>query len=169
MAQVFRRMGRRGPVDLLFTGIRGFRIPPLFFAFSTLDPFLVNAPLDDLARPQRLMADPREALSWGRLLGARAVVPCADGGAPWYWREGMGPRYPGYPGLPVEGASTLEENPDADPFPERLEWERARVPHAPKALLLRPGEAVTAHPGGLQRVIHPRFRWPFEDLAAHGR
>ena len=162
MAHVFRKVGKAGPVDVLFTGIRGFRIPPLFFAFSTLDPFLVNVPLDELSRPQRLMADPREALRWGKLLHARAVVPCADGGAPWYWREGMGPRYPGYPGTPVEGANMLEENPDADPFPERLEWERARVSNAPEALLLRPGEGLTVRAGAIQRVVHPRFRWPFQ-------
>jgi len=164
MAGVFRRVARGGAVDLLFTGIRGFRIPPLFFAFSTLDPFLANAPLDDLARPQRLMADAREALRWGTLLGAKAVVPCADGGAPWYWREGMGPRYPGYPGVPVEGASQREENPDADPFPELLVSERARRGHGPQALLLRPGEAVTLQRGRALQVPHPRFLWPFQSL-----
>ena len=47
----------------------------------------------------------------------------------------------------VEGASTLDENPDADPYPERL----LEVRHAakqrrplPEPLLLRPGESVTA-------------------------
>ncbi|MEN9799321.1 MAG: hypothetical protein RL653_3017 [Pseudomonadota bacterium] len=165
MRAVCKRVRRGGPVDLVFTGIRGFRIPPLFFAFSTLDPFLVNVPLPDLVRPQRLMADPREALTWGRLLGARAVIPCADGGAPWYWREGMGPRYPGYPGVPVEGASTADENPDADPFPERVLTERSRLEGAPPALVLRPGEGLTLERGAARRVAHPRFPWPFGDAS----
>ena len=97
--------------------------------------------MDALTRPQELMATPEEALEYGARLGAKYVVPCADGGAPWYWREGMGPRYPGYPGHPVEGASALEENPDADPFPERLFEIRAPRQSGPKPLLLRPGEA----------------------------
>lgn len=166
MRDVCKRVRRGGPVDLVFTGIRGFRIPPLFFAFSTLDPFLVNVPLPELVRSQRLMADPREALSWGKLLGARAVIPCADGGAPWYWREGMGPRYPGYPGVPVEGASTADENPDADPFPERVLEERERVEGAPPALVLRPGEGLTLDQGTAKRVTIPRFRWPFGSAPA---
>ena len=153
-------------MDLVFSGIRGFRIPPLFFAFSTLDPFLANVPLPELVRPQRLMADPREALNWGKLLGARAVIPCADGGAPWYWREGMGPRYPGYPGVPVEGASTAEENPDADPFPERVLAEREQMKGAPPAVVLRPGEGLTLNRGTARRVKLPRFRWPFGDAPA---
>ena len=105
MRDVCRAVRKEAPVDVLFCGIRGFRLKPLFYGFTTLEAFLVNVPLQALTRPQRLMAGPEEALEYGRLLGARDVVPCADGGAPWYWREGMGPRYPGYPGEPVGGAS----------------------------------------------------------------
>ena len=107
-------------MDVLFCGVRGFRLAPIFFGFTTLDAFLVNVPRGALTKPQQLMAGPEEALRYGELLGARYVVPCADGGAPWYWREGMGPRYEGYPGEPVSGASLMDENPDADPYPERL-------------------------------------------------
>jgi L-ascorbate metabolism protein UlaG (beta-lactamase superfamily) len=182
-----------GPVDVLFCGIRGFRLRPLLYARTTLTPFLAGVPLDALTEPQQLMADPAEALAYGALLGARWVVPCADGGAPWYWREGMGPRYPGYPGTPVEGASTLEENPDADPFPERLAdvaaaaspARRARVgagrvregrgeaagrgvDAGPGALLLRPGEAVRwrGRVRAPERLSAPGFTWPFGARAA---
>lgn len=156
MAEVCRLAARGGPVEVLFCGVRGFRLEPIFFGFTTLDAYLVNVPADALTRPQQLMAGPREALAWARALGASALVPCADGGAPWYWREGMGPRYPGYPGLPVDGASWQEENPDADPFPERVALARRRGD--PEVLLLRPGERVV--PGAPARPLLGQ-RWPF--------
>lgn len=162
MRQVCEAARRTGPVDVLFCGIRGFRLAPIFYGYTTLDAYLVNTPLDALARPQQLMADPAAALDYGTLLGARHVVPCADGGAPWYWREGMGPRYPGYPGEPVSGASHHDENPDADPYPERLAEVRARRGAGPRALLLRPGEAFSLGRAGAPRVLRADgFRWPF--------
>lgn len=167
MAQVCRSVRREGAVNVLFCGIRGFRLRPLFYAFSTLDAFLVGVPRAQLTVPQQLMAAPGEALHYGALLGARYVVPCADGGAPWYWREGMGPRYPGYPGEPVEGASTRDENPDADPYPERLvalaAERRGKGKRGPEALLLRPGDAVRWRGDAAPRVVRqPGFTWPFE-------
>jgi L-ascorbate metabolism protein UlaG (beta-lactamase superfamily) len=162
MESVCRELREEEPVDVLFCGVRGFRLEPLFFGYTTLDAYLVDVPLDALTQPQQLMAGPEEALRYGELLGARYVVPCADGGAPWYWREGMGPRYPGYPGEPVSGASTRDENPDADPYPERLEQVRRREGHGPKALLLRPGEALAWRGRkAAERVHYPGFRWPF--------
>ncbi|MCA2977555.1 MAG: MBL fold metallo-hydrolase [Myxococcaceae bacterium] len=150
---------RGGPVDVLFCGVRGFRLRPLLFGFTTLDAFLVNVPPGALTTPQRLMAGPAEALEYARRLGARWLVPCADGGAPWYWREGMGPKYPGYPGEPVEGASRLDENPDADPYPERV----AAFRHEgdPEVVVLRPGEVLR---DGRARAA-PGFHWPFAALA----
>jgi len=147
-------------VEILFCGVRGFRVKPIFFSFTTLDAFLVNVPSSELTQPQQLMADAAEALEYGKLLKARFVVPCADGGAPWYWREGMGPKYPGYPGTPVEGASTHDENDDADPYPERLGDVAKRG--APRALLLRPGE----HWSGTVTRTAP-FTWPGWTRSSH--
>ncbi|WNG20200.1 MBL fold metallo-hydrolase [Cystobacter fuscus] len=170
MEGVCRALREEAPVDVLFCGVRGFRLEPLFFGYTTLDAYLVDVPVDALTRPQRLMAGPEEALRYGELLGARYVVPCADGGAPWYWREGMGPRYPGYPGEPVSGASTQDENPDADPYPERLEEVRRRERHGPRALLLRPGEALAWRGRkSPERLQYPRFQWPFGAPPEPGR
>lgn len=167
MRTVCDEVRREGAVELLFCGIRGFKLRPLFFAATTLEPFLVDVPREALQVPQQLMADPFEALEYGARLGARYVVPCADGGAPWYWREGMGPPYPGYPGTPVPGAGGHEENPDADPYPERLiEAHRAR-PGTPAPLLLRPGEGLrwrgTRAP---ERLRFEGFTWPFPESHA---
>lgn len=157
MVDVCRRLRREG-VDVLFCGVRGFKLRPIFFGFTTLDAFLVDVPLELLSTPQQLMADAREALEYAGRMGARYLVPCADGGAPWYWREGMGPKYPGFPGVPVSGASTWEENPDADPFPERVR--EARWPGAPEVLLLRPGESFAWKRRPLVSRSEP-FEWPF--------
>lgn len=158
MARVARRVRQAGGVDLLFCGVRGFKLKPIFFGFTTLDAFLVDVPLEALTTPQQLMADGETALSYAKALGATALVPCADGGAPWYWREGMGPRYPGYPGTPVEGASHWDENPDADPFPERV----SAKPGDPRVLLLRPGAEVRWRWARRPEVTHRApFDWPF--------
>lgn len=153
MAQVAKQAG---PVDVLFCGVRGFKLKPIFFGFTTLDAFLVDVPLDALTTPQQLMADGDTALGYAKALGATRLVPCADGGAPWYWREGMGPRYPGYPGTPVTGASDWDENPDADPYPERVV---AKGP-GPKVLLLRPGAEVSWRRSP-QTTHRAPFEWPF--------
>ncbi|WP_193409803.1 MBL fold metallo-hydrolase [Myxococcus hansupus] len=166
MSAVCQRVRREAPVDVLFCGVRGFRLAPIFFGFTTLEAFLVNVPREALTAPQRLMAGPEEALRYGALLGARYVVPCADGGAPWYWREGMGPRYDGYPGEPVSGASHLDENPDADPYPERLIEVRRTVKDAPRPLVLRPGESLRWRGARAPEVLrHPGFTWPFGSAA----
>ncbi len=136
------------PVTHLFCGVRGFRLLPIFYSFTTLDAFLVNVPLDELTQPQQLMADGADALRYAKLLKAESLIPCADGGAPWYWREGMGPKYPGFPGDVVEGASPYEENEDADPYPERV---------GGIARVLRPGEP-------LHGTAHAPFKWPFAPL-----
>ncbi len=162
MGEVCRRVRRDGAVDLLFTGIRGLQRCSLHFRLlRTLAPFLVNVPQRLLAVPQSLMATAEDALQWGDLLGARHVVPCADGGAPWYWREGMGPRYPGFPGQPVEGASALDENPDADPFPERLIEVAAKKATSAAADPSGPGDAWWNAVFQLASAALLGLRWPF--------
>lgn len=158
---------RHGDVEVLFCGIRGFSLEPIFFGFTTLEAFLVDVPMDALTTPIRLMADSKEALALGAALGARYVVPCADGGAPWYWREGMGPKYPGYPGTPVEGAGDYDENLAADPYPERLLAEHARRGDAegPSPWLMRPGEAFAWRAGRPHARTFEGFQWPFEPLS----
>jgi hypothetical protein len=74
----------------------------------------------------------------------------------------MGPRYAGYPGEPVEGASNMDENPDADPYPERLTQVRKEQGEGPEALLLRPGEALRWRGARKPEVLStPGFEWPF--------
>ncbi|MFN7130724.1 MAG: MBL fold metallo-hydrolase [Myxococcales bacterium] len=165
MRAVSRRVRRAGAVDYLFCGIRGFRLRPLFFGSTTLKNFLADVPLALLTEPQQLMADADEALDYGTLLGAKHVVPCADGGAPWFWREGMGPYYPGYPTAGAVHPPDLHahENPDADPFPERLAEARRRRRDGPEALVLRPGDLLSSATGEPVPRRFKGFGWPFEE------
>jgi L-ascorbate metabolism protein UlaG (beta-lactamase superfamily) len=149
----------KGRADVLFCGVRGFKLKPIFFGFTTLDAFLVDVPRALLDVPQQLMADADTALEYARLLGTSALVPCADGGAPWYWREGMGPKYPGFPGVPVDGASTWDENPDADPFPERVVARGRQLNQ--RVDLLRPGVHFDFRRGHLVPTSVAPFVWPF--------
>ena len=143
--------------DVLFCGVRGFKLKPIFLGFTTLDAFLVDVPRDLLDVPQQLMADPVTAVDYAKRLGAKSLVPCADGGAPWYWREGMGPKYPGFPGAPVEGASPYESNEDADPFPEQVVAQAKGM----RVDLLRPGSHFEVTKRGLVGSSAPPFVWPF--------
>jgi L-ascorbate metabolism protein UlaG (beta-lactamase superfamily) len=149
----------KGRADVLFCGVRGFKLKPIFFGFTTLDAFLVDVPKALLDAPQQLMADADTALEYARRLGTKSLVPCADGGAPWYWREGMGPKYPGFPGVPVEGASTWDENPDADPFPERVVARGKQLKQ--RVDLLRPGVHFDLKKSGLVPTSQAPFVWPF--------
>src|SRR5205823_2978303 len=97
--------------------------------------------------------------------GARWLVPYADGGAPWHWNVGLGPRLDG----------TGSENPGFDPFPERLADARRTRVVAPdgsttgspvEVLLLRPGDSVVDPRGGARRARVAGHGWPYDGVAA---
>jgi hypothetical protein len=69
----------------------------------------------------------------------------------------MGPKYPGYAGVPVDGASWHEENPDADPFPEQVAG--FRKAGDAEVVVVRPGEQLLR---GHRRPT-TGLRWPFAD------
>jgi L-ascorbate metabolism protein UlaG (beta-lactamase superfamily) len=157
-----------GAADVVFGGMRGFSLCPLMLPFTTLDAMFVNVPIELLAVRQRLMNDGSDLLAVAEVLGAKHVVPYADGGAPWYYREGMGPAYLGYPAYPGEREAPLEdqEDPRAAPFPERLaEIAEERTPGQAltESLLLRPGDIVRWSKSGPQVGSVEGFAWPYAD------
>lgn len=153
----------RGPVDAVFTGARGFSLYPLMLPLTTLDVLFANVPLELVAAHQRLMHDSEGALDVAEAFGARFVVPYADGGAPWYWREGMGPSYAGYPSYEGWRAAPSEsrEVAEADPFPERVAELAARRHSAVSALILRPGDALRLTRGRPRITRFTGYAWPF--------
>lgn len=161
---------RFGPVDVVFSGMRGFTLPPLLLPFTTLDAMFVNVPLELLGVRQRLMHDAADVLAVSEIFGARWAVPYADGGAPWYWREGMGPTYAGYPAYPgeTEAATLPREDPKSAPFVERLgEVAAARYGGVPlvESLALRPGDLVRLTKAGVRVGQVEGFGWPYGEPA----
>ncbi len=157
---------RFGPVDLLFGGMRAFRIHPVLYPFTTLDAFLLNVPLELAGVQQQLMNDAGELLDTAARFGAPFVVPYADGGAPWYWREGMGPAYRGYPAYEGfrEAPENAIEDEQSDPFPERLAEVAAQRPAGgPEALVLRPGDDLRLEGGRPHIRRHPGHAWPWSE------
>jgi hypothetical protein len=158
---------RWGPVDMVFSGMRGFSLAPILLPFTTLDAMFVNVPLDLVGVRQRLMHDAADVLQVAELFGARWAVPYADGGAPWYWREAMGPAYRGYPSYPgqVEAPGADVEDPKSAPFPERLE-EAARLRYGDggpvEPLILRPGDLVRLAKGKVRVGRVEGFAWPYD-------
>jgi L-ascorbate metabolism protein UlaG (beta-lactamase superfamily) len=84
-----------GPIDLLVGGCRGFGMYPIQYLFSSVARYLPFVPAQLWRARQQIMCDPDDAIDVAELWGARYIMPYADGGAPWYWRRGLGPTLDG--------------------------------------------------------------------------
>jgi hypothetical protein len=103
---------------------------------------------------QSVMNDVDGLLDTAERFGCRWVVPYADGGAPWFWSIGLGPRLDG----------SAREDPVFDPFPERVEEAarlRAAATSTPRVLLLRPGDSVRGLPDDAEVVRTRGHAWPW--------
>ncbi|MCU0269883.1 MAG: MBL fold metallo-hydrolase [Acidimicrobiales bacterium] len=143
MADVAAEVRRRGDaVDAVFIGYRGWVTYPVQLLFSSVGRYLWFVPPWLWDARLTLMLTPDQAVDLAERFGARLVIPYADGGAPWHWALGLGPRLDGH------GA----ELPGFDLFPERLveacdrraqhldaSWDASRS----RPLLLRPGDVTT--------------------------
>jgi L-ascorbate metabolism protein UlaG (beta-lactamase superfamily) len=150
----------REPVDVVFGGYRGWTTYPPLLLRSSVARYVLFVPPDQWSIRQRLMNDAEGLIDSAERFGARWVVPYADGGAPWFWSIGLGPRLDG----------TGVENPAFDPFPERvIEEARCRMVTATGAsvsssvevLLLRPGDSVRGLPEAADIVQTQGHLWPW--------
>lgn len=139
-----------GPVELVFAGYRGWVTTPAELLRSSVGRYLLFVPPESWAEVMTLMNDADGALDTAAAFGASRLVPYADGGAPWFWEIGLGPRLDEHP----------EERVGFDPFPERVVQRaegRADVPV--EVLVLRPGERVAVG-GEVVRSAGHRWPWP---------
>lgn len=155
---------RFGPVDAVFCGYRGWRTYPAQLLFSSVARYLLFVPPDRWDSRMCLMNDLDDVVDVAERWGARMLVPYADGGAPWYWEIGLGPRLD-------EDAREIE---GFDPFPERVvdaARRRVRVPsggflESPvEVRLLRPNDALVGWPTP-HLVRDPDNSWPYAERAA---
>jgi hypothetical protein len=152
-----------GPVDVLFSGYRGWEMYPAQHIFSSIARFLPFVPPWLWGVRQQLMTTAAGAVDVAERWGARFLIPYADGGAPWHWRIGLGPR--------LDEASC--ETAGFDPLPTRVvEAARCRaygidgrrIASSVRPVVLRPGDSLL-DPGGVGNVLRvPRHAWAYSDL-----
>ncbi|MCM2387422.1 MBL fold metallo-hydrolase [Streptomyces albipurpureus] len=153
-----------GSPDYLFVGYRGWLMYPVQLLTSSVGRYLPFVPQESWGVRQRLMTTADEAVDIAEIWKAPHLVPYADGGAPWYWQMGLGPRLD-------EAAS---ENPAFDPFPERViaaAATRTKTGYGVhrstvNVLLMRPGDSIVS--GGPQPRIERMqdFAWPYGEATA---
>jgi len=156
-----RSRARLGPVDIVFAGYRGWLTYPAQHLLSSVARFLLFVPPWLWKVRQRVMIDADDALDVAERWGARFVAGYADGGAPWHWQVGLGPR------LDDEAPRELSA---FDPYPEWLGTKAASRSQAPdgapisspvRPLLLRPGDSVKDVPGTPVTLRVAGHAWPY--------
>jgi L-ascorbate metabolism protein UlaG (beta-lactamase superfamily) len=156
-----RTRARLGPVDVIFAGYRGWLTYPAQHLLSSVARFLLFVPPWLWNVRQRVMIDADDALDVAERWSARFVAGYADGGAPWHWQVGLGPR------LDDESPRELSA---FDPYPEWLGIKAASRSQAPngapisspvRPLLLRPGDSVHDVPGTPITRRVAGHAWPY--------
>jgi len=146
-----------GPIDVLFAGYRGWETYPVQLLFSSVSRYMLFVPPRLWKSSLQLMNNIDDAIDLAEHWGARYLVPYGDGGAPWYWEIGLGPR--------LDDRSF--ENSAFDPFPERV-IERANLRKqkdnatALETVLLRPGESIRELPGRASVLRVDGHIWPYQ-------
>lgn len=80
-----------GPLDVLFGGFRAWRLQPIRYIGTSIARYLLFVPPDQRTKVQQIMNDAVDFVATGKAWGARAIVPYANGGTPWFARIGLGP------------------------------------------------------------------------------
>ncbi len=139
---------RHGPVDIVFSGYRGWETSPAQLLRSSVGRYALFVPPERWEACDALMNDPVGALATAEAFGASVVVPYADGGAPWFWELGLGPRLDEQP----------REHAGFDLFPERVAEAAERSGSPVTVEILRPGDTWSPAEG---RGCSPGHVWPW--------
>jgi L-ascorbate metabolism protein UlaG (beta-lactamase superfamily) len=152
---------RYGPVDVLFGGYRSFSLYPIQYALTSVPQYLLFTPPSLWGARQQIMNDAHALLDTAERWRARYVVPYADGGAPWYWQLGLGPRMDG---------SERPTNAHFDPRPEavvraaaaRSDGESRPIASPVATLMMRPGESLDFDAQGAAAIVpNEGHLWPY--------
>ncbi len=155
-----------GPVDIVFSGYRGWVTYPAQLLGSSIARYALLIPPEYWGSRMQLMNSIDDALDVAERWGARYLCPYGDGGAPWHWNYQLGPRLDGER-MEIEGF---------DPFPERVTQAAAsrsitadgeRIPSPTHVMLLRPGDSLrdlgaAAGPVLVRVMGHV---WPYDEQA----
>jgi L-ascorbate metabolism protein UlaG (beta-lactamase superfamily) len=148
-----------GPTDVVFSGYRGWATYPIQLLFSSVAQFIYFVPPSMWGCRMQLMTGTDEAIDVAERFGASTLVPYADGGAPWFWNMGLGPRLDEH----------RTEVVGFDPFPERVAEAASARTSLPgtmseataRVVLMRPGESLTGVRRNAERVVVDGHRWPW--------
>jgi L-ascorbate metabolism protein UlaG (beta-lactamase superfamily) len=141
---------RFGPIDILFSGYRGWNLYPIQFFESSVRQYLLFVPPELYEVRQTIMNTVEDAVNTAEMWHAKYLAPYGDGGAPWYAELGLGPQI-----LP-EKSSSRRVWESFDPLPQRcLSALSARTEPIPgitvgspvAALILRPGQGFRIQEG----------------------
>ena len=152
-----------GPVDIVFAGYRGWLTYPVQHLMSSVARFLLFVPPGLWNVRQKIMTDADDAIDVAERWGARFVAGYADGGAPWYWQVGLGPR--------LDDEAPHELSP-FDPYPEWLGVRARMRSQAPdgtplsspvRPLLLRPGDSLRNVTTAPITIRIPGHTWPYAE------
>lgn len=158
----------RGPIDVCVGGYRDWSLYPFQYLFTSVSRYLLFVPPHLRGVRHRIMYAPHDLVDVAERCGARWVIPYADGGAPWYWERGLGPK--------LDAPSIDEQCFDLPPesvrdAAARRSWSPdGSIPSQVSTLVLRPGESITLSTtdddaGRVQRSAGPRQVWPY---STHG-
>jgi L-ascorbate metabolism protein UlaG (beta-lactamase superfamily) len=143
---VGRARAKFGPVDVLFSGYRGWFMYPVQHLFSSVARYMLFVPPWLWGVRQQLMTTASGAVDLAERWGARYLVPYADGGAPWHWRIGLGPR------LDSEAAEIRGFDPYGGALTSPV-----------SVLVLRPGDSLTDIRLDAAVVSVPDHTWPYDE------
>jgi L-ascorbate metabolism protein UlaG (beta-lactamase superfamily) len=152
-----------GTVDYVFSGFRGWVTYPVQLLLSSVARYFVFVPPMLWGTRQVLMLTAQDAFDVAETLGARYLVPYADGGAPWHWQIGLGA---------APAGKQVMDGFDADPvsminvaLTRTMLPDNSRLQSSVKPLLVRPNEGIRDRPDGVTIVRLRDNRWPYSKLA----
>jgi L-ascorbate metabolism protein UlaG (beta-lactamase superfamily) len=157
---VARARHELGSVDVMLSGYRGWFMYPVQHLFSSVARYMPFVPPWLWGVRQQLMTTMDGAIDLAERWGARILIPYGDGGAPWHWQIGLGPRLD----------SEAREISGFDPFPERVRLAAAARTHMPDGtslsssvavLVVRPGESLANVAGDPSIVTVAPHAWPY--------
>lgn len=156
-----RMRAEHGAVDAIAGGFRAWHLNPLQFLDSSVPRYLLFVPPEQWGRRYSIMNGAKELVQVAEAWGARAILPYANGGAPWFWERGLGPRLDGSLSELELGAHDFD--PGLGPLRRALAAARGRGVEL-ELLCMHPGEGVAFDPAR-RRFSEPTMLaggpWPF--------
>lgn len=154
VAQASEWRRRFGDIDVVLGGYRAWRLWPIQYPTTSVARYLLFVPASRWGVSMQIMNDANDLLELAARCGARWVIPYANGGAPWYWRRGLGPS------ADAPGASLADFDPDLSAVTEAS---RARgTGSLARLLILHPGERVVIDRDRASvPVASAGGRWPY--------